>query len=146
MRIFLDANVLFSAAKSDGAVRQLLSLLVEFGHDCCADAYVVAEAQRNLARKGLDAVSALNELLAKIRILPLRPPVLRSADVEWLPEKDQPVLAAAINAQCDFLVTGDRTHFGAGYGKQYGGVVIHSPRSLAEVVLVGARGSGGTNP
>jgi hypothetical protein len=27
MRVFLDANILFSAAKSDGAVRQLLGLL-----------------------------------------------------------------------------------------------------------------------
>ena len=28
MRVFLDANVLFSAAKSDGAIRQLLRNLV----------------------------------------------------------------------------------------------------------------------
>jgi hypothetical protein len=52
--------------------------------------------------------------------------------VDWLPEKDRPVLAAAIRQRCDVLVTGDRTHFGAGYGKAFGGVVIHSPRSLAE--------------
>jgi len=34
--------------------------------------------------------------------------------------------------RCDALVTGDRTHFGPGYGKVFGGVTIHSPRSLAE--------------
>ena len=42
MRVFLDANILFSAAKSDGAVRALLRLLVERGHEAVADAYVVA--------------------------------------------------------------------------------------------------------
>ena len=52
MRVFLDANILFSAAKSDGAVRHLLRLLLERGHECWADAYVVSEAQRNLSAKG----------------------------------------------------------------------------------------------
>ena len=32
--MFLDANILFSAAKSDGAMRQLLELLVDAGHEC----------------------------------------------------------------------------------------------------------------
>jgi hypothetical protein len=42
------------------------------------------------------------------------------------------VLAAAIRLRCDALVTGDRTHFGAGYGRAFGGVMVHSPRSMAE--------------
>jgi hypothetical protein len=37
------------------------------------------------------------------------------ASISWLPDKDQPVLAAAIRLRCNVLVTGDRTHFGAGY-------------------------------
>lgn len=52
-----------------------------------------------------------------------------------VPEKDRPVLAAAIRLGCDALVTGDRTHFGAGYGQTFGGVTMHSPRTLAERIL-----------
>jgi len=37
MRIFLDANVLFSAAKSDGAVRSLVTLLLAAQHECWVD-------------------------------------------------------------------------------------------------------------
>jgi hypothetical protein len=55
--------------------------------------------------------------------------------LDWLPEKDRPVLAAAIRLGCDALVTGDRTYFGAGYGRVYGGVTIYSPRTLAELNL-----------
>jgi hypothetical protein len=44
-------------------------------------------------------------------------------------------LAAAIRLHGDVLVTGDRTHFGALYGKEVAGVRIHSPRSLAEALL-----------
>ncbi|WP_369667843.1 hypothetical protein [Thioalkalicoccus limnaeus] len=59
----------------------------------------------------------------------------RGDELAWLPEKDRPVLAAAIRLGCDALVTGDRTHFGAGYGRVFGDVAIHSPRSLAEQIL-----------
>lgn len=53
-----------------------------------------------------------------------------------LPEARRPVLAAAIHLGCDTLVTGDRTHFGAPYGRAIRGVTIHSPRSLAEALGV----------
>lgn len=66
MRIFLDANILFSAAKSDGAVRRLLGMLVDAGHTCCVDDYVVAEARRNLARKGVQGLAALEALLPRL--------------------------------------------------------------------------------
>jgi hypothetical protein len=33
------------------------------------------------------------------------------------------------------LVTGDRMHFGAHYGKVVRGVTIHSPQSIAEILL-----------
>ena len=135
MRVFLDANVLFSGAKSDGAVRALLRLLIERGHECWADAYVVAEARRNLVAKGPEAVHLLDALVAHLRVAAAAPPASEPADVAWLPEKDRPVLAAAIHLHCDALVTGDRSHFGAGYGRKVGGVVIHSPRSLAEHLL-----------
>ncbi len=136
MRIFLDANVLFSAAKSDGAVRRLLHMLGEAGHECWADDYVAEEARRNIASKAPDAVSVLEGILSTLR----RPRAHRVASppkaARALPEKDQPVLAAAIGAGCQALVTGDRTHFGGFYGKTLGGVTIHSPRSLAETIFL----------
>jgi predicted nucleic acid-binding protein len=136
MRVFLDANILFSAAKSDGAVRALLRMLLDRGHDCCADAYVVAEARRNLAAKGQEALLVLEALLAHLQLAPAaRGAAAVAGALDWLPEKDRPVLAAAIRLGCDALVTGDRTHFGAGYGRTFGGVTIHSPRSLAERIL-----------
>jgi predicted nucleic acid-binding protein len=132
MRVFLDANILFSAAKSHGAIHQLLRLLGERGHDCWVDGYVVAEARRNLLAKGREALAELDALLPQLHVAPTSSPSSATAPVEWLPEKDRPVMAAAIRLGCNALLTGDRTHFGSGYGKTFGGVTIYSPRSLAE--------------
>ena len=135
MRIFLDANILFSAAKSAGAVRQLLEMLVTRKHVLCADEYVATEARRNLSVKSApESLRVLDELLTRIEVSASSPGVFDKSLVSWLPEKDRPVLVAAIHLHCDALVTGDVTHFGAGFGKVFGGVVIYSPRLLAEAL------------
>jgi len=139
MRIFLDANILFSAAKSDGAVRRLLDLLIEAGQECWADGFVVEEARRNLAAKSTDGPAALDRLVSRLHVGPIHAPDPAFEDAMPLPEKDRPVLAAAIRHRCEALVTGDRTHFGRLYGKAIHGVTIHSPRSIAEVLLADAR-------
>ena len=135
MRVFLDANIVFSAAKSDGAVRALVKLLFERGHECWVDEYVIAEARRNLTFKGPDSLDALDGILAQLQVGAAKAPAGPVAQVAWLPEKDRPVLLSAMRFRCQVLVTGDRAHFGAGYGKVFDGVAIHSPRSLAEMVL-----------
>lgn len=132
MRVFLDANVLFSAAKSDGAVRRLLELLIAEGHVLCADGYVAEEARRNLAAKGPAGLTVLAALLDRLEVAPAQADPDSMAGARALPEKDRPVLVAAARMKCETLVTGDRTHFGAFYGRSLGGVAIHSPRSLAE--------------
>lgn len=140
MRIFLDANILFSAAKSAGAIRQLLGQLNERGHTLVADDYVATEARRNLARKaGSDAIPYLDALLLQIEVSHAQHSPQRivapQTDTDWLPEKDRPVLRNTIALQCDALVTGDRTDFGSAFGKTSSGVTIHSPAELARVVL-----------
>ena len=138
MRVFLDANILFSAAKSDGAIRQLLRNLSLAKHTLVADSYVEVEATRNIAAKAdAQAAVALQALLGTVEVSAVQfaqsPPALQAAAL-WLPEKDRPVLLAAMVLVCDVLVTGDSTHFGSGYGKRFEGVTICSPRQLAELI------------
>lgn len=135
MRIFLDANILFSAARSDGAVRRLLALAEAAGHELWADAYVFEEARRNLAAKTPSGLPVLNAMADRIRIGGMSAGNLLLPDTVDLPEKDRPVLAAAILHRCAILATGDRTHFGPLYGKTIGGVTVLSPAMLAETLL-----------
>lgn len=131
MRIFLDANVLFSGAKSNGAVRAFLVQLKASGHDLVADGYVVGEARRNLEAK---FPAALKDFEALMRDVEASAKVCGPLPVEItpeLPEKDRPILAASIHHRCRVLLTGDKTHFGPLYGRTIEGVEIHSLASFA---------------
>jgi uncharacterized protein len=139
LRIFLDANVLFSAARASGAMRQLLTALKAHGHVLVADEYVHIEARRNLAAKAdAEALQHLEMILADVELGGARSAISpeQAQAVQWLPDKDRPVLLAAIALRCDALVTGDKTHFGSGYGQCFAGVKLYSPAMLASDFLI----------
>ncbi len=135
MRIFLDANVLFSAARADGVIRGLLSELQTRKHLLVVGQLVVVEARRNLERKANPAAVAFLELLLQSMDSLNAAPRMVAADFDWLVEKDRHVLRAAIHMRCDVLMSGDFAHFGAGCGRTFDGVKILSPRMTAELLL-----------
>ena len=135
MRVFLDANILFSAARTDGTVRRILGLLSESGHQCCVNAYVAGEARRNIAVKSPEHVEALERLLVVMVHVELVPGAPLRDELQLLPEKDRPVLDAAARGRCDALLTGDRAHFGRWFGRSLAGVKIHSPKTLLQELL-----------
>jgi hypothetical protein len=62
------------------------------------------------------------------------------ATLEWaqsqgLPVKDAPILAAAGDARCHLLVTGDRTRFAALYGRRLRGTVVLLPVDAVDVLV-----------
>jgi predicted nucleic acid-binding protein len=117
----LDANILISATYSE------LSRFVGFWQMKniypVTSAYAIGEVRRNLlpfqvAR--FDELLGQTELFADPEICAL-PPEIKLA------EKDRPILAAAIHAGVDFLITGDKRHFGHLYGGTVAGVRIVLP-------------------
>ena len=140
MRVFLDANVLFSAARSSGSPLHGFFRLAEAGVcELLASPFALDEARRNIARKYPAKTADLEQLIARIAIC-------REAgaeEVRWarstgLPDKDAPILAAAVQAKADMLVTGDRTDFGSLYGRNLRGLEILPPRTALERMLAAA--------
>lgn len=121
-RLFLDANVLFSAAYRPSAGVCKLWQLTEV--ELTTSAYAAEEAYRNLdPRKH----SELDNLLRSVKVLTAAPPDRPLKSASDLPEKDRPILLSAVNAKATHLITGDYQHFAKYYGKTIEGVVIMSP-------------------
>jgi len=136
VRLFLDANVLFSAAHStDGRARGLFFLAESKFCSLVTSEYAIAEAKRNLMMKHPSAAAVLEALLKQvIRVAEGGPALVAWAIRHGLPKTDAPILAAATAAGTDLLVTGDRRHFGHLYGETCGGVRIVTLREALKMV------------
>jgi uncharacterized protein len=120
-RLFLDANVLFSAAyKPDARVRQLWKL-----EDVvlCSSRYALEEARVNLPEEV--QTEGLSELSEKLQLYDSHDRPMPSQIT--LAEKDEPILLSAIEARADYLLTGDFRHFGRYFGRRIEGILIAPP-------------------
>jgi len=121
-RVFLDANVLFSAAyEPTSRLRRLWSLRET---ELVSSQFALDEARRNLLAYAPEGVGLLEQLCAEVTIVPEAASSLALPDDIGLPDKDQPILAAAIGAGCTHLLTGDMRHFGPLYGRRIRGVLM----------------------
>lgn len=121
----MDANVIFSAAyRVDSGVRRLWQLAET---ELVTSAYAVEEARRNLGTP--ERLSGLEELLKAVRLSNLLAAPAGHPGIEGsgLPEKDLPILRAAVAANATHLITGDRKHFGHLFGKKVAGVLVVRP-------------------
>jgi len=127
MRIFLDANILFSAAQPHSRMRAFLGILLAQA-ECLTNAYAVEEARRNLELKFPEGLKALERLAKQCETIPQ---IMTDLEVE-LPMKDVPILGGAIAGQATHLLTGDERDFGKFWGKTIRGAKIVSPRMLVQ--------------
>ena len=126
-RLFLDANILFSAAYRPNA--GLLKFWRLPDVQLCSSRYALEEARINLTevaqRHRLDRLSVnLSFFDSASHQLP------RGAN---LPEKDIPILLAAIEAHCTHLITGDLRHFGPYFGKKLSGILVFPPADYLRI-------------
>lgn len=123
-RVFLDANVLFSAAyRTDTRLRNLWNLT---GIELLTSNYAVEEARRNLGTPRRR--SELENLLANVKMvadtIPDESPTLPEPG---LPDKDLPIIMAAVGAGATHLLTGDFKHFGFLYGRAIENTIVLTP-------------------
>jgi predicted nucleic acid-binding protein len=109
-RLFLDANVLFTAAPNPSGKAALIIELGSQGYwEVVSCSYAIEETRRNISIKFPDYSKRFETLVTSVIKALSRSgrncPVL-------LPEKDRPILEAAIRCQATHLLTGDIKDFG----------------------------------
>ena len=110
MRLFLDANILFTAAHNP---KGKAALVIELGQaglwQLVTSAYALEEARRNLALKFPDGLERLDALAQGLR---MSPDAATQDCPAGLPDKDCPIYRAAHACRADVLLTGDLRDFG----------------------------------
>ena len=110
MRVFLDANVLFTALHNPNGKA---ALVIELGArglwDLYSSSWAVKEARRNLARKVPRAIEGLATMLNDIRLVEHQSGLEFPAE---LADKDRPIFQAALACRATHLLTGDMKDFG----------------------------------
>ena len=126
-RVFLDANVLLSAAYRPDS--RLLILWSRGDTALLTSAHAVEEARRNLPDD--DQRQRLNGLGRKCEIV-ATPTVVSLPEGLVLPPGDRLIFLAAMAAHATHLLTGDRTHFGPYYGRTIAGVLVLPPSAYRQ--------------
>ncbi len=128
MRVFLDTNVLASAAATRGLCADVLREVLT-SHELLTSAQVLSELKRVLRTKFGVAQDLIDDFISLMRqdsVLaePGRPPAVQIQD-----QDDLPILSAAISAGAVVFVTGDKELQDLG---QIGNLAILSPRQFWE--------------
>ena len=121
-RLFLDANVLFSAAYGSPSIERLWDAQRAGSCRLLVSCFVIEEARRNLGKP--EQIRRLDDKLEATLVVPESPADRCPLN---LPDKDRPVFSAAMAARATHLITGDRRHFGAYYGTMVAGLTILRP-------------------
>ncbi len=111
-RVFLDASVIFSACYSTtGHSHDLILMAIRGDYQLIGSELVFEEARRNLAGYAKEYIVFLDYVIESLQpelVRPSKAEVLGAAKHVAL--KDAPIVAAAMKAKADILVTLDKKH------------------------------------
>ena len=112
IKVFIDSSVMISAAISKtGASRELLVQGFQGKYYLSASSLVFEETMHNVVDHAVAAMPALKELRGKLPLKIVKPSkgkiLMVAKFIEW---KDAPIVAGALAAKADYLVTLDKQH------------------------------------
>ncbi|MBI5428458.1 MAG: putative toxin-antitoxin system toxin component, PIN family [Nitrospinae bacterium] len=131
MRVFFDTNVLVSAFTASQGTCFKVFEITHLSHTVVIGEFVLAELERILIKKSRIAAEDIKELLEELRRkevvpIPQNPSVIPVCDPD-----DAYVLASALEARADILVTGDKDLLEIG---DKAGIKIVDPRTFLEML------------
>lgn len=113
--IFLDSSALIAGiVSSQGAARVLLLLAEDEKIVLLVCEQVIAEVERNIARKMPRALPLVREMILRANVQILRDPTPEEVQsrIDWINHAaDVPILVAAAAAKVEFLATLNKRHF-----------------------------------
>ncbi len=132
-RLFLDANILFTAAYNPkGLAAALIKKASSLRLEIYASEYALEEAHYNLALKFPEALPEFEEIKNQIQVISVY------VDLNFnplnLPFDDLPIFQGALKCRAQYLLTGDKKAFGKwmNKAKQTEGICILTVRDFVD--------------
>lgn len=145
LRVFIDTSVIYAAIHSStGASHELFRLALENQCQIVISEYILVEAKRNISAKIPMYLSAFEALLTALEpeILPFPPlKLVRSVETYIVP-KDAPIVAAALLARPDYLVSLDKKHILQREVRKQSGLKIVRPETVLQIIRLERSQSG----
>ena len=107
MRVFLDTNIIVSAFATRGLCADLFRKILE-AHTLVTTEYILAETQNVLSNRFHVPEETVSEILGLLRRQEVVGTPILLLEIAIRDVNDLPVVAAAIEAKADYLVTGDK--------------------------------------
>jgi len=113
MKLFLDANIIYSASRSEkGASFAIFQLKNKFKIELISSKLAMIEAERNIVEKEtLLILNQFYDFLKEISIISVESDKAKVFYKNIIEEKDAPILYGAKLSQENFLITLDKKHF-----------------------------------
>ena len=134
MRLFFDANTLFTAAHNPkGKAAFIIDLGAQGYWGLYTSTYAIEEARRNLEAKFPNALADLGKLLTAFQT---GPESRTHPCLPGLPNKDCPIYLAALGCRATHLLTGDLRDFGPfmNQPKKTNGLLIQTVAQFLEAL------------
>lgn len=108
MRIMIDTNILLSALVFRSTkMADMIDYIAE-KHTLVICSYVIEEFENVVTRKSLKYKNVIDVFLSKLSFEMVYTPEWKEGMPTIRDEKDKPILASAITADVDMLITGDK--------------------------------------
>jgi putative PIN family toxin of toxin-antitoxin system len=127
MRILIDTNILISAALFPSSETANVLIRAVRDHSFVICTYVLEEAQSVFARKFPQKIAHLDVFFSKLAYELCYTPQVSEITPEMRDENDRPILQAAVDAEVDAILTGD---------KDFHALALSHPRILSPVMLM----------
>lgn len=111
MRIMVDTNILVSAALFPTSMTALALFQATREHTILICTYTLEELDRVFSRKFAHKKPALDAFLSKLAYELCYTPSVKDSTPDMRDEDDRPILQAAIDADANAILTGDKDFF-----------------------------------
>lgn len=114
LKVFIDTSALIAGIVSSGGAARAVLQLVEIGLiEVFVSKQVIVEADRNIEDKLPEMLNEYREFIKFLDPVLVEDPHQKDIKryITVIHPDDAPILAAAANAEVDYLITWDRKHF-----------------------------------